>query len=238
MSGILYLIPSPIGSIKEVDYLTQSNTEILQNLKYFIVESEKTARAFLHYCGHNLDDNLNFIEYNEHNFNKINIDDWLKILKSNNSIGLISEAGTPCIADPGSEIVLRAHLNDIEVYPFAIPSSITMALMSSGLNGQKFSFHGYLDKNVNKLRQQIKILERESRLSGYSQIFMEVPYKSQKIFDLLLNTLKSDTFLCIAAELNTSEQFIKTKQIKSWKNFQVELNKKRCIFIFQNKNYF
>mgnify|MGYP001475879971 CR=1 FL=1 len=213
MPGILYLIPSPIGDIKNVDYITKNDLTTLLKLKYFIVEDEKTARAFLHYCGHSLDSQVVFTEYNEHNYKNYFNNEWLKYIKAGNDIGLISEAGTPCIADPGSEIVLTAHLNNIDVKPFTMPSSIILALMSSGLNGQKFTFHGYLNKNEDKLKGQIK-------------------YRSQKTFETLIHTLYDDTLLSVAAELSTSNQFIKTKQVKTWKKTTIDLNKKRCIFLF------
>ena len=232
MPGILYLIPSPIGDIKNVDYITKNDLTTLLKLKYFIVEDEKTARAFLHYCGHSLDSQVVFTEYNEHNYKNYFNNEWLKYIKAGNDIGLISEAGTPCIADPGSEIVLTAHLNNIDVKPFTMPSSIILALMSSGLNGQKFTFHGYLNKNVDKLKGQIKYLEKESKKNRYTQIFMEAPYRSQKTFETLIHTLYDDTLLSVAAELSTSNQFIKTKQVNTWKKTTIDLNKKRCIFLF------
>jgi 16S rRNA (cytidine1402-2'-O)-methyltransferase len=237
MSGILYLIPSPIGNIRDVDYITKADLEILLQLKYFLVEEEKTARAFLHYCGHSLDSKIVFIEYNEHNYKNYFNNEWLKYLKAGNNIGLISEAGTPCIADPGSEIVLTAHLNNIEVKPFVIPSSILLALMSSGLNGQRFTFHGYLNKNIDKLKGQIKYFEKESKKNFSTQIFMDTPYRSQKTFETLINTLYDNTLLCVAAELSTANQFIKTKQVKAWKKTKINLDKKRCIFLFISSNH-
>jgi len=130
---------------------------------------------------------------------------------------MISEAGTPCVADPGSEIVLTAQLNNIDVKPFTMPSSIILALMSSGLNGQKFTFHGYLNKNEDKLKGQIKYLEKEVKRIDILKFLWKLHTVRKRTFETLIHTLYDDTLLSVAAELSTSNQFIKTKQVKSWK---------------------
>ncbi len=146
-------------------------------------------------------------------------------------MGLLSEAGIPCVADPGAEIVMAAHRKGITVSPLTGPSSITLALMSSGLNGQEFAFNGYLPVKKSERKKAIKVLEKRFESMGQTQIFMETPYRNLQLMTDLLSTCKDDTYLCVACDLTLPSEFIATKTIKLWKKEIPSLNKRPAIFI-------
>jgi 16S rRNA (cytidine1402-2'-O)-methyltransferase len=163
----------------------------------------------------------------------VSYDTLLKNVLDGKSCGVISEAGNPCIADPGNEIVAYAHKRNIAVIPLVGPSSILLALIASGFNGQQFSFHGYLPIQGVERSRKLKQLESAAK-NGHTQIFMETPFRNQKLLEEILKTCHDDALLCIACDLTLSTQFIHTKKIRDWKKEQPDIQKRYCIFLFGN----
>lgn len=231
--GKIFLIPNLIGNTNINDVLPCNLKDIISHIDYFIVENIRNARRFLKKIDKNINiDILNFFVLNKNT--QINdLNDFLMPAFSGNDIGLISEAGLPCIADPGSKIVNLAHQFNIKVVPVSGPSSIFMALMASGLNGQNFAFNGYLPINKSERTSKIKNLELRSEKENQSQIFIETPYRNNQLLNDILSTCRGNTMLGIAAEISTENEFIKTLTIAEWKKIKPDLNKKPTIFILQ-----
>ena len=229
--GKLYLVPNKLGESKTYNFPIYQST-LINNIKYFIFENEKPGRAFIK----NINPKKNQSELNISILNKYStekdINSFLNPCLNGNDIALISDAGCPGIADPGSEIVRLAHENEIKVIPLVGPSSILLALMGSGMNGQNFKFNGYLPIEKNERKKKIKILENTSLLT--TQIFMETPYRNNKIFSTLLSTLKPETKLCVACDLTLITEYIKTKKVKHWKSTKVDIHKRPTIFLIQS----
>jgi 16S rRNA (cytidine1402-2'-O)-methyltransferase len=231
--GRLYLIPAPLSDSDFDGYLPARVRDIVNGLKYFVVEDLRTARRYISRLKIDTPiDELNFSLFNEHTDIK-SISSLLNPVFQGYDLGLLSDAGMPCIADPGEELVRIAHYNDVTVIPLTGPSSIFMALAASGLSGEKFSFEGYLPAKTPDLIKTLRKLEQQSRQENQSKIFIETPYRSAKIFDTILNICSSDTFICVACNITASDEFIQTKQIKEWKKNIPDINKKLCIFILQ-----
>ncbi|MBN2728029.1 MAG: SAM-dependent methyltransferase [Bacteroidales bacterium] len=227
----LFLIPSDIGFVPEGGIYSDYQREIVFSLKHFIVEKATTARRFLKSSGYPHDlRSSEFLEFNEHN-RKQSIPEVLEFLKEADSFGLMSEAGLPCVADPGHEVVAIAHEQGFQIIPLYGPSSIMMALMASGFSGQQFVFHGYLPAKTDQKRSAIKKLSIAVQRDKYTQVFMEVPYRTNSMLDDMFSALPGETKLCIAAEINTPEEFIQTKSLNLWKRSRPDLHKKRCIFL-------
>tara|TARA_B100000941_G_C28484314_1_gene544086 strand:- start:57 stop:653 length:597 start_codon:yes stop_codon:yes gene_type:complete len=196
-----------------------------------LVENEKKARGFIKF----IDPKKKQNELNIKVISKIqnlNFNHLLEPCALGNHIGLLSDSGCPGIADPGSDIVLSAHMKNIVVKPIIGPSSITMAMMSSGLNGQSFCFNGYLPIKEKELTDKIRFYESKSKKENQTQIFIETPYRNQKLLSKLVNTLNSKTILCIASNINSHNQLIITKEIFLWKKTKININKQPTIFIF------
>ncbi len=226
----LFIIPTPIGEHHPEIVLPQETLSVLPEIKHFLVENLRTARRFLKSAGYPYDFNeVWFYELNEHNQFHIH-SEWIQPLVNGNSMGLLSEAGLPCVADPGYTVVRMAHEKQCTVIPLGGPSSILKALMASGLNGQQFTFHGYLPVKSEELKKTIKIIEEQSR-SGYSQIFIETPYRNNRMFEALCNICRNETLICIASSLDSQEQQIVTKPVALWKKTKPELKGKPCVFI-------
>ncbi len=232
MKGILYLIPSMLGDIAPVDIsVPPLIKEIVNLIDNYIVESEKSSRRFLIKCGVKKPiDELNFYLLNEHSKAEDCKKYILPLLEGKN-MGLISDAGCPAIADPGAEIVALAHNKGIRVVPLTGASSIMLALMASGFNGQKFSFHGYLPVERNERIKKIKELEQESQAKKQTQIFIEAPYRNQKLAEDILQNCKQETLLCIACDITLPTEFIHTKNILQWKKQVPEINKRPIVFL-------
>jgi len=229
--GKLFLIPSFLSDSSPKNIFPDLNSEIILNLEEFIVEELKTARRFLRKIGYNKPfDDVTFHVLNEHTDN-INIEPFLDSVNSGKDIGLLSEAGSPCIADPGSEIVRIAHNLNIQVVPLIGPSSILLALIASGFNGQNFIFHGYLPRDKRERENKIKDLERNAFRLNQTQIFMETPYRNIQMFNSIIQVCSSSTSLCIACNLTAEDEFISTKTIGSWKNITPDIHKKPAIFL-------
>lgn len=230
MAATLYLIPTFLAD-DMTDVLPASQLEIVRNLKEFIVEEPKTARQFLKRIGthHPLPEIVMHV-LNEHT-EESEIASFLTSAKAGNSIGLLSEAGCPAVADPGSNLVRLAHKNNIHIKPFIGPSSIILALMASGMNGQSFCFHGYLPRETFARKKRIKELEKEALRKSQTQIFIETPYRNQNLINDVLATCEGETLFCIASNLTAGNEKIKTRTISEWKKLNIQLDKIPAIFL-------
>lgn len=228
--GKLYLIPTPLG--ENVTHTVPSYVlEIIQNLDIFIVERAKTARHFIKaLCpGKSLD--LNLLELNEHTPIE-SISHFLDAAEQGKDIGVMSEAGCPGVADPGAAVVQLAHQKNIEVIPLVGPSSILLALMASGMNGQSFCFHGYLSAKRPELEKDLKRLEQLSSKLKQTQVFIEAPYRNGNVVAAALKTLTPQTQFCIAVDLTLETQWIKNQIIKEWQKIEMpDLHKRPAIFL-------
>lgn len=229
---MLFLIPAYLSEESPIDYFAPSIKEYILKTDYFFVENEKTARKVIKFFApeKKQSDLKLFIldKYSESN----DLKEAQKLMKSGQDFGLLSEAGLPCIADPGNLMVKWCHENNIKVIPINGPSSIILALISSGFNGQEFTFHGYLPIDKEQKKKQILFLENQVQKSGYSQIFMETPYRNNQLLEDLIKFLNPNTKLCIAANINhPTEEFIKTLKISDWKNKKQELHKIPAVFV-------
>ena len=227
----LYLIPTSLGESSFDSILPMNNTQIVTDLKYFIVEDIRTARRFLKKSNPAIDiDILTFFILNQHTSPE-ELSGFLKPLFDGKDMGVLSEAGCPAIADPGADVVAIAQKNNFTVVPLVGPSSILLALMASGFNGQSFAFAGYLPIQPAERTKALKKLENRAYTENQSQIFIETPYRNMKMVDEIIQTCQPSTLLCIAADITLSTEFIKTKMVKEWKTQVPDLNKRPCIFI-------
>ena len=230
--GTLYLIPTTLGEVQPDLVLPVTVKLIIEKLDHFIVENNKTARRFIkNICPEKVQSELILYTLDKRTTEQES-NSFLDICEKGLSIGLISEAGVPGVADPGANIVLLAHRKGIPVVPLVGPSSIILAMMSSGLNGQNFAFNGYLPVDKSDKKSAIKDFERLSKSKNQSQIFIETPYRNNALFDDLKQNLHPQTYLCIAADITLGTEFIKTLKIKDWKSVPVDLHKRPAIFIF------
>ena len=233
METTLYLIPTTLGEEEIRKNIPARVFESIRHLRYFIVESEKSARRFLAKAELETPIQELFLEVLDEHSNGNDAERLIEWVELNGQVGLLSDAGLPGIADPGSEIVKLAHIRNIKVIPLPGPGSIYLALMASGLNGQNFAFNGYLPiKNPERLRK-IKSLESRSKIEKQSQIFMETPYRNLSLLDDLLVSLHSETLLCIASNITQADEFIQTHTVRDWKVNRPDINKKPAIFIIQ-----
>ena len=229
--GILYLIPSPLGDNAPMEVLPLTVRKVIENIDHFIVENEKDARRFIkRICPKKDQGGLHLYPLNK--FTPIEeILTYLEPTIEGISMGMISDAGFPGIADPGAEIVKMAHRKNVTVQPLVGPSSILLALMSSGLNGQNFAFNGYLPIDKLKRKKEIKSLEKKSFDYNQSQLFIETPYRNDQLFSDLLKTLDRNTEICIACDLSLPTEYIKTHTVKEWGKLKISLHKRPAIFI-------
>lgn len=217
LKGTLYLVPVLLGETLTTDVLPFKTIEIAKSLQHFIVENAKSARRFLKMLPSNFPlQEINVMELDKHSSNT-DFDYFFEPLRNGFDTGLVSEAGMPAIADPGSIFVLQAHKENIKVVPLAGPSSIFLALAASGLNGQGFMFHGYLPKNKQERIEKIKALESAAMKNKITQIFIETPYRNQPLLEDILTVAHSSLLLCIASGISTSSEVIITKTISEWK---------------------
>ncbi len=228
--GKIYLIPSPIA-VSDFNQILPSNIKkIISNLDVFFVESIRTTRRFFSKMGIKNLDNIHFEVLNKDSLTE-EIEDMIRMVKNGKNAGILSEAGCPGIADPGSRIIQIAHLSDIKIIPLSGPSSIFLALMASGFNGQNFVFHGYLPIEKMARRQKILELEQQSKKNNQTQIFMETPYRNKQLLQSLLEHLNGSTQLCIASDITGENEFLKTKSVNSWKKEIPDIHKKPTIFV-------
>ena len=227
--GTLYLIPCPIAEDTN-STLPQLTIDKIFELRNFIAERAKTTRRFIKTLNPPYQiSELEIEELDKHG--KTGVDKYLNALRKGKDVGLISEAGCPCIADPGGKIVAQAYREHIKVVPLVGPSSILLAMMASGMNGQAFTFHGYLPVKNDGLKSRLRKLESEAQKTGYAQIFMETPYRSKKIIDMILKSLSPKTRLCIAKNITSVDEEIKTKKISEWQKTPISEEKYPAILI-------
>lgn len=233
--GKLFLIPSGLGNGPLLEVLPLKVKKKVEELDYYIAENEKTARRFIKkLVPTKSQPSLKFDILNKFTPDA-DLPSFLEPCHQGHDIGVLSEAGCPGIADPGAEIVKIAHEKKIRVIPLVGPSSITLALMASGLNGQNFAFHGYLPIDKKARKKEMKKLEHRSFDQDQAQIFIETPYRNQNLLDALKKNLAPETQLCIAREITQPQEYIATKPIGEWQDKSPDLHKKPCIFILQKK---
>jgi len=234
--GKLYLIPVMLSDESfPNDVLPQSVAKTIEMIDYYIVENEKTARKFIKkiYPAKN-QSQLKISVLNKHTDNS-DFSAMIQPCLSGTNVGLTSEAGCPSIADPGAIITEIAHQNGIQVVPLVGPSSILLAMMASGFNGQNFAFNGYLPIEKLEKKKTLRFFEKLSADRNQSQIFIETPYRNNKLFADLLQILQDNTFLCIATDITTKTEYIKTKSISEWKKTKIDLHNRPTIFIIHNQ---
>lgn len=229
--GKLYLIPTGLGDNPPLEILPISIKKVVESIDDYIVENEKTARRFIKSISKSKSQpSLKFHilnKYTEEN----ELANFLDACKEGKPMGLLSEAGCPAIADPGADIVKLAHRDNIQVVPLVGPSSIVLALMGSGMNGQSFTFNGYLPIDRNERKTELKRLERLSFEQNQSQLFIETPYRNNKMLEDLRSTLQPQTRICVACDLTLSTEYIHTMSAKEWTSVKVDLHKRPAIFI-------
>jgi 16S rRNA (cytidine1402-2'-O)-methyltransferase len=230
--GKLYLIPTTLGSFDTSEQVFPSyNVQIIHTLTEFVVEQVRTSRRFLSYLKHPVPiDQMVFHELNKTTLNK-DISQYLTSVHEGKSIGLLSEAGTPCVADPGSKVVEMAQERGYTVVPLVGPNSLLLALMGSGFNGQNFVFHGYLPIDKSDLIKKIREMEGNIFKWSQTQMFIETPFRNDSMFDMLVTGCQSATKLCVATNLTLPTASIITKTIGSWKKEKPDLHKKPTVFL-------
>ncbi|VTQ08660.1 SAM-dependent methyltransferase [Sphingobacterium daejeonense] len=230
--GTLYLLPVPLAEHAEKASYTILHYDIINNIKEYVVENEKTARKFLKEAGlKRPQSELIIHDYGKHSREKINYTEIFKSVEQGSDMGLMSEAGCPGVADPGADVVFQAHRRGIRVIPLVGPSSILLGLMASGFNGQNFSFKGYLPIDKGARTKAIKDLENQSARERSTQIFIETPFRNNQMLSELLKSCKPQTKLCVACNVTGEDEYIKTKTIADWRNRTIDLHKKPCIFL-------
>lgn len=229
--GNLYLIPSTLGAEDVSGFLPEGTLTIIRSLKYFIVEDAKTARAFLKSCNIPTPQaELDIRVLDKHDPDQ-DLNELLQALHEGNDTGVLSEAGCPGVADPGARIVAEAHRRGYTVKPLTGPSSLLLALMASGLEGQRFCFHGYLPIDKGERMKKIQRLEETARIRQETQIFIEAPYRNNQLLADLLQHLSGDTRLCLAADITTPTEMIRTLRVREWKKQKPELHKRPVVFL-------
>jgi 16S rRNA (cytidine1402-2'-O)-methyltransferase len=225
MPGNLYAIPTPLGATV-ADALPAPALATVRTLRHFVVENAKSARAFLKEAGSD-PKTLQILELND----RSNVQDLLRPLNEGNSIGLLSEAGCPAIADPGAALVAAAQAAGIRVVPLVGPSSIVLALMASGLEGQRFAFCGYLPREPEARGEKIRELEARSRRERETQIFIETPYRNDAMLGALLEVCSPGTLLCVASDLTLPSEHIATRTIAAWRRSRLAIGKRPAVFL-------
>ena len=232
MSAALYLIPVTLGETSIEQVLPAYNHEVIMGIRHFIVENIRSARRFLRQTDRTFPiDDTTFFEMGKHSDERA-FSQYLQPLREGKPVGVISEAGCPAIADPGADIVGIAQREGLRVIPLVGPNSMIMAVMSSGLGGQSFAFNGYLPVDTTDRAKKLKMLETRAWTEGQTQLFIETPYRNEKMFQSLLAALRPQTRLCIAAGITTQDEYIRTLRISEWKNTKLpDLSKIPAIFL-------
>lgn len=233
MTGRILLIPNTLGNNNLSAVLPPDIKTVVSELKFFIVEDLRNARRFLKKLNSEIIiDDLEFYTLNKHT-DKNDVEEFILPAFKGHDIGLISEAGLPCIADPGNVIVELGHKFNLKIVPLSGPSSIIMALIASGFNGQNFAFNGYLPVNKHERVEKIKSIESRSLKEKQTQIFMETPYRNNQLMEDVLKTCRNNTLLCIASNISLENEFIKTMTISEWKLYNKSFNKQPAVFLLQ-----
>jgi len=233
MKGKLYLLPTTLGENEPLEVMPYSVKTMVELIDHYIVENEKSARRFIKkITPKKSQPSLTIMKLDKY-AEELETRTFLDVCEQGISVGLLSEAGVPAVADPGATIVKLAHEKGIKVVPLVGPSSILMALMASGMNGQNFAFNGYLPIDNSDRKKTIKDLEKLSKEKNQSQIFIETPYRNEKMFTDLKSALTPATLLCIAVDITLPNEYIKTYSIADWKKQSPDLHKRPAIFIIQ-----
>ncbi|WP_418661446.1 SAM-dependent methyltransferase [Bacteroides ilei] len=231
METALYLLPVTLGDTPVENVLPSYNRLVISQIKFFIVEDVRSARRFLKKVDNSIDiDSLVFYPLNKHTSPE-DISGYLDPLLAGNSMGVISEAGCPAVADPGADVVAIAQRRNLKVVPLVGPSSIILSVMASGFNGQSFAFHGYLPIEPGERVKFLKELEQRVYAENQTQLFIETPYRNNKMLEDILKTCRPQTRLCIAANITCEGEYIRTRTIKEWKGKLPDLAKIPCIFL-------
>lgn len=229
--GRLFLIPSPLGDNDPAEVIPAPVLKSLEGFRTFVVEEIRTARRYLSRAGlKGRISELEFHELNEHT-DQATIEGYLQLFDNGNDVALISEAGLPAVADPGAQLVALAHRHGIEVVPAVGPSSLMMALMASGLNGQSFAFCGYIPAKTEDRRSRLRTLEKLSGQLRQTQIIIETPYRNDSLFADILSVCGASTKVCIAANITMPDAYIKTKKVSEWKKEALTIGKRPCVFL-------
>ena len=229
--GKLFLIPSPLGDNDPSEVIPAPVLKSLEGFRTFVVEEIRTARRYLSRAGlKGHIGELEFFELNEHT-DQATIEGYLKLFEGGNDVALISEAGLPAVADPGAQLVALAHRHGIEVIPAVGPSSLMMALMASGLNGQSFAFCGYIPAKTEERRSRLRTLEKVSAQLKQTQILIETPYRNDSLFADILAVCGASTRVCVAANITMPDAYIKTMKVSEWKKAGLTIGKRPCVFL-------
>lgn len=231
MDTALYLLPVTLGDTPVEKVLPSYNREIILQIRHFIVEDVRSARRFLKKVDRDINiDELTFYSLNKHTSPEA-ISGYLKPLQEGNSMGVISEAGCPAVADPGADVVAIAQRKNLKVVPLVGPSSIILSVMGSGFNGQSFAFHSYLPIEPGERQKRLKELEQRVYSEHQTQLFIETPYRNNKMLEDILKACRPQTKLCVAANITCEGEYIKTKTVQEWKGHLPDLSKIPCIFL-------
>ena len=229
--GKLYLIPSPLGENDPEEVIPVPVLKSLTGFRTFVVEEIRTARRYLSKAGlKGKIGELEFFELNEHT-DQGTIESYLRLFEDGNNVALISEAGLPAVADPGAQLVALAHRKGIEVVPAVGPSSLMLALMASGLNGQSFAFCGYIPAKTDERKSRLKTLEKVSEQLKQTQIIIETPYRNDSLFADMISSCSPSTRICVAANITMPDAYIKTKTAGEWKKCGLTIGKRPCVFL-------
>lgn len=229
--GKLYLIPSPLGENDPAEVIPAPVLSSLEKFKTFVVEEVRTARRYLSKAGlRGHISELEFFELNEHTEQSV-IEGYIRLFDNGNDVALISEAGLPAVADPGAQLVALAHTYGIEVIPCVGPSSLMLALMGSGLNGQSFAFCGYIPAKTDERRSRLKTLEKVSGQLRQTQILIETPYRNDSLFADILAVCSASTRVCVACNITMPDAYIKTMKVSEWKKAGLVIGKRPCVFL-------
>ncbi len=235
MNGKLYLIPSPLSENEVSAVIPAAVLKLLPTIDCFVVEEVRTARRYLSRAG--LKGHIEELEFhllNEHS-TPAEVEALAGLFADGRNVGLISEAGLPAVADPGAQLVALCHRRGIRVVPFVGPSSLMLALMASGLNGQSFAFCGYLPAKSDQRRTALKNIEKASSQHRQSQIFIETPYRNDSMLSDIISCCQGSTQLCIAVNITAEDEYIRTLSVAEWKKEKMEIGKRPCVFILLAK---
>ena len=231
MKGRLYLIPSPLGDNDPAEVIPAPTLALLQGIRRYVVEEVRTARRYLSRAGlKGRIAELEFHELNEHTTPQ-EVEALATLFDDGQDVGLISEAGLPAVADPGAALVALCHRRGITVVPQVGPSSLMLALMASGLNGQSFAFCGYLPAKTEERRNAIKAIEKTSQVQRQTQIVIETPYRNDAFFADLLQACRPSTRICVAADITLPDAYIRTRTVSEWKKDNLIIGKRPCVFL-------
>ncbi len=229
--GRLLLIPSPLGDNDPLEVIPGPVLDALQSISTFVVEEVRTARRYLSKAGlKGKIGDLEFHQLNEHT-TPTEVESYLSLFDDGRDVGLITEAGLPAVADPGAQLVALCHCHGIEVVPFVGPSSLMLALMASGLNGQSFAFLGYLPAKTEERRAALRNIEKRSSAANQTQIFIETPYRNDSLFKDILSSCQGRTRITVAANITMPDAYIRTLSVAQWKKENLVIGKRPCVFL-------